>query len=170
MLTHTQVTSSVLSCQVEVPYHVRVLVPTYKETLDIVAKTVHAAYNAPLPVGCMRTIYVCDDGKDSSKRRWCVAPFSFIPFYSLKSLRDLAQAVYACDRLVECTFLCSFTGLGSGMGLTVNPKTSVPPNHMCLHQTEALESESGEPHESHPVWLLHMHLWLEGALLHNPNQ
>lgn len=48
----------------------RVLVPTYKETLDIVAKTVHAAYNAPLPVGCMRTIYVLDDGKDSSKRRW----------------------------------------------------------------------------------------------------
>ena len=56
--------------QVEQPYHVRVLVPTYKETLDIVAKTVHAAYNAPMPVGCLRTIYVCDDGKDSSKRRW----------------------------------------------------------------------------------------------------
>ena len=56
--------------QVEQPYHVRVLIPTYKETLEIVAKTVHAAYNAPLPAGCMRTIYVCDDGKDSSKRRW----------------------------------------------------------------------------------------------------
>ena len=42
--------------QVDVQYHVRVLVPTYKETLDIVAKTVHAAYN---------------DGKDGSKRRWC---------------------------------------------------------------------------------------------------
>ena len=52
------------------PYHVRVLIPTYKETLDIVAKTVHAAYNAPLPYGCLRTIYVCDDGKDGSKRKW----------------------------------------------------------------------------------------------------
>ena len=52
------------------PYHVRVLVPTYKETLEIVAKTVHAAYNAPLPYGCLRTIYVCDDGKDGSKRKW----------------------------------------------------------------------------------------------------
>ena len=54
------------------PYHVRVLVPTYKETLEIVAKTVHAAYNAPLPYGCLRTIYVCDDGKDGSKRKWYV--------------------------------------------------------------------------------------------------
>ena len=47
------------------------LIPTYKETLEIVAKTVHAAYNAPLPYGCLRTIYVCDDGKDGSKRKWC---------------------------------------------------------------------------------------------------
>ena len=52
------------------PYHVRVLIPTYKETLEIVAKTVHAAYNAPLPYNCLRTIYVCDDGKDGSKRKW----------------------------------------------------------------------------------------------------
>ena len=53
------------------PYHIRVLIPTYKETLEIVAKTVHAAYNAPLPSSCLRTIYVCDDGKDASKRKWC---------------------------------------------------------------------------------------------------
>lgn len=52
-------------------YHVRVLVPCYKEPLDIVARTVQAAYNAKLPSGCDVTIYLCDDGKDPQKRKWC---------------------------------------------------------------------------------------------------
>ena len=29
-----------------------------------------AAYDAILPEGCNRTIYLCDDGKDPRKRKW----------------------------------------------------------------------------------------------------
>ena len=58
---------------VDHPYHVRVLVPVYKESLDIVAKTISAALAARMPRGCGRTIYLCDDGKDAAKRRWCEA-------------------------------------------------------------------------------------------------
>lgn len=29
-----------------------------------------AAYDADLPAGVTRTIYLCDDGKDPEKRRW----------------------------------------------------------------------------------------------------
>lgn len=52
------------------PYHVRVLVPCYKEGLDILRRTVMAAYDADLPEGCERTIYLLDDGKDNKKRKW----------------------------------------------------------------------------------------------------
>ena len=52
------------------PYHIRVLVPCYKEELDIVQKTVIAARTAILPEGVLRTVYLCDDGKDPEKRAW----------------------------------------------------------------------------------------------------
>ena len=58
---------------VDHPYHVRVLVPVYKEDLDIVVKTINGARAAKLPAGCGRTVYLCDDGKDPAKRRWCEA-------------------------------------------------------------------------------------------------
>ena len=38
--------------QVANSYHVRVLVPCYKETQEMVAATVQAAYNAKMPAGC----------------------------------------------------------------------------------------------------------------------
>lgn len=47
------------------PYHVRVCVPCYKESLEILRRTIMAAYDASLPAGCARTIYLCDDGKAS---------------------------------------------------------------------------------------------------------
>ena len=62
-----------MCAQVVNSYHVRVLVPCYKEDLEIVAKTIQAAYNARLPDNCSRTIYLCDDGKDKRKRKWCAA-------------------------------------------------------------------------------------------------
>ena len=34
-------------------------------------RTVMAAYDAVLPAGCQRTIYLCDDGKDPKKRKFC---------------------------------------------------------------------------------------------------
>lgn len=37
--------------QVYLPYHVRVLVPCYKEDLSIVRRTIMAAYDAALPAG-----------------------------------------------------------------------------------------------------------------------
>ena len=49
------------------PYHVRVLIPCYKESVSIVSKTCKAAYDAILPAGCTRTVYLCDDGKDPQK-------------------------------------------------------------------------------------------------------
>ena len=45
------------------PYHIRVCVPCYKESLEILRRTIMAAYDATLPTGCARTIYLCDDGK-----------------------------------------------------------------------------------------------------------
>ena len=56
--------------QTRLPYHVRVLVPCYKEDLEILRRTVLAAHDAILPNGCQRTIYMCDDGKDPKKRKW----------------------------------------------------------------------------------------------------
>ena len=47
------------------PYHIRVCVPCYKESLEILRRTIMAAYDATLPAGCARTIYLCDDGKAS---------------------------------------------------------------------------------------------------------
>lgn len=56
--------------QVKLHYHIRVLIPCYKEDLEIVQRTVLAAREADLPAGCARTIYLCDDGKDPDKRAW----------------------------------------------------------------------------------------------------
>ncbi|CAL5228455.1 g11593 [Coccomyxa viridis] len=58
--------------KVNLPYHIRVLVPCYKESFDIVTRTIMAALDAPLPAGCSRTVYLCDDGKNKQKRKWCL--------------------------------------------------------------------------------------------------
>jgi endoglucanase len=52
------------------PYVVRVLIPCYTESLEIVQKTVLAAANADLPPLACRTVYLLDDGKDVSKAAW----------------------------------------------------------------------------------------------------
>ena len=43
----------------------------HAEDIAIVRRTVMAAYDAVLPAGCQRTIYLCDDGKDPKKRKFC---------------------------------------------------------------------------------------------------
>ena len=53
------------------PYHIRVCVPCYKESLEILRRTIMAAYDATLPTGCARTIYLCDDGKAGCCRLPC---------------------------------------------------------------------------------------------------
>ena len=52
------------------PFIVRVLIPCYTESLDIVRKTVLAAANATLPEKSRRTVYLLDDGKDTAKAAW----------------------------------------------------------------------------------------------------
>ncbi|KAG1672206.1 hypothetical protein FOA52_002907 [Chlamydomonas sp. UWO 241] len=49
-------------------FHVRVLIPCYKEDLAVVASTVQAALSADLPAMTRRTVYLCDDGKDPEKQ------------------------------------------------------------------------------------------------------
>jgi cellulose synthase/poly-beta-1,6-N-acetylglucosamine synthase-like glycosyltransferase len=51
-------------------YHIRVLIPCYKEPLDVVTRTFLAAMYASMPVNCKRTIYLLDDGKDPEKKEF----------------------------------------------------------------------------------------------------
>lgn len=37
---------------------------------DCIQLTVQAAATAPVPRGCLKTIYLCDDGKDREKQEW----------------------------------------------------------------------------------------------------
>jgi hypothetical protein len=48
-------------------FHVRVLIPCYKESTDLVKETVLGALKAALPKDTLRTVYLCDDGKDPTK-------------------------------------------------------------------------------------------------------
>ena len=50
-------------------FDVRVLVPCYKETLEVVENTLRATLNADLPHNTTRTIYLCDDGSDPAKEQ-----------------------------------------------------------------------------------------------------
>lgn len=53
-----------------VDFHIRVLLPCYRETPEMIRTTVQAVLAAHIPPGCRRTVYVCDDGKDPVKRAW----------------------------------------------------------------------------------------------------
>lgn len=46
-------------------FHVRVLLPCYRESLDLIQATAYACIRAELPADCYRTVYICDDGKDA---------------------------------------------------------------------------------------------------------
>lgn len=49
---------------------IRVLVPCYKEGLDILKPTVTGALTAPVPEGYTKHVYMLDDGRDEEKRKW----------------------------------------------------------------------------------------------------
>jgi hypothetical protein len=51
-------------------FHVRVLVPCYKESVELVKITVLGAVKAPLPRNTLRTVYLCDDGKVGCRWGW----------------------------------------------------------------------------------------------------
>ena len=61
---------SFLGKELRRPYHVRVLVPCYKEPLSVVRRTVLAALRANRPSGCEVTVYLCDDGRKEDKMRF----------------------------------------------------------------------------------------------------
>lgn len=44
-----------------------------------------AALIAPLPAGCQRTIYLCDDGKNKQKRKWCLGMAPDVVYVSGRS-------------------------------------------------------------------------------------
>lgn len=52
-------------------YVLRVMVPCYKEDLEIIRHTVMAAIEAELPANCTKHVYLCDDGRDPEKMTWC---------------------------------------------------------------------------------------------------
>ncbi len=49
-------------------FDLRILVPCYKEDLEVVENTVKAILNADYPHNTTRTVYLCDDGNDPLKR------------------------------------------------------------------------------------------------------
>ena len=65
------------------PYHVRVLVPCYKEDINILKRTCCCALAAYLPPDCSRTVYLCDDGKDTLKRKWYALPSGLSAHYEM---------------------------------------------------------------------------------------
>lgn len=89
--------------KVKYPYHVRVLVPCYKESLDILRRTIMAAYDADLPEGCSRTIYLCDDGKDPKKRKWVDSLGSDVVYGGSLQLRPRPACVAPSSWRVLCT-------------------------------------------------------------------
>jgi cellulose synthase/poly-beta-1,6-N-acetylglucosamine synthase-like glycosyltransferase len=92
--------------QVSYPYHIRVLIPCYKESLEIVGKTIQAAYNAPLPATVLRTIYLCDDGKDPKKRKWCGKavshPTLLVCLVCYGFLEHTQQVKQPCNHCSDC--------------------------------------------------------------------
>jgi endoglucanase len=52
-------------------FNVRVLVPCYKEDVQVVRRTLEAALAADLPLGARRSVYLCDDGGDDAKQALC---------------------------------------------------------------------------------------------------
>ena len=51
---------------------IAVLVPCYKESVELVKLTVLGAVKAPLPRNTLRTVYLCDDGKVRALGLACV--------------------------------------------------------------------------------------------------
>ena len=67
--------------------------PCYKEDLEILRRTILAAYDAVLPAGCARTIYLCDDGKDPSQPPLSHGPPPLLPVEPLPHPRTIPQQI-----------------------------------------------------------------------------
>ena len=68
-----------------------------------------AAYDAVLPAGCQRTIYLCDDGKDPKKRKFCEGIGSEVrallnPTSNLLSPCSAGSARASASKCIHCMF------------------------------------------------------------------
>ena len=109
------------------PYHLRVLVPCYKESLEIVAKTLTAALAAELPGGCSRTVYLLDDGKQRDKRKWCAcSPAHVLCWARAKRRRWVGSAA---EVHFPTSLLCAFaagTCTPAGHSRTARKRCALP--------------------------------------------
>ena len=87
--------------QVGLPYHIRVLVPCYREDLEIVQRTVLAALDADLPAGCGRTVYLCDDGRVRGLAGYCLCVSVSTHRLPVRG-RALCAASQPCRPVPEC--------------------------------------------------------------------
>ena len=68
-------------------FHVRVLIPCYRESLEIVKATAEAALAAPLPMGCRKTVYILGDRlRKSCVKQFCIPQLRVLPVHMLKIL------------------------------------------------------------------------------------
>jgi endoglucanase len=84
-------------------FHVRVLVPCYKEGMGTITATINAALSAPLPPGVRRTLYLCDDGKDPNKKRWLEQAYPMDAVYVSGRTRAPAEINGKSANLNNCT-------------------------------------------------------------------
>jgi cellulose synthase/poly-beta-1,6-N-acetylglucosamine synthase-like glycosyltransferase len=80
-------------------FHVRVLIPCYKESCELVKLTVLGALKAPLPKDTLRTVYLCDDGKDPQKEemiRELNAEWGCLEYVSGRKRDPNGESYYYC--------------------------------------------------------------------------
>ncbi|KAK9785110.1 hypothetical protein WJX73_006875 [Symbiochloris irregularis] len=107
-------------------YHLRVLIPCYKEPLAIVSKTISAAHQAALPNGCQRDIYMQRasgevNGKSGNLNN-CLSQIypagMAIPAHEVVCIFDADQVANA-DFFLKTLYL--FDG-GSDVGMVLSPQ------------------------------------------------
>ena len=113
----------------------RVLVPCYKESLEILRRTIMAAYDAQLPEGCHRTIYLCDDGKDPKKRKWVDSLAADVVYVSgRKRLAGEHLAVSCLCVVIMILVLACSSPAASLVTLPFQNNKPPPPSHPPTHR------------------------------------
>lgn len=66
-----------------------------------------AAYDAQLPEGCSRTIYLCDDGKDPKKRKWVDSLAADVVYVSGRKRPAGRLRSFFCSLILFLYMLCA---------------------------------------------------------------
>ena len=101
----------------------------HAEDIAIVRRTVMAAYDAVVPAGCQRTIYLCDDGKDPKKRKFCdgIGPDVRIPLFSLVPSAGRLMCIVHAVRISQAGFSCTAIQLDPDTDSGVRRRSSMCP-------------------------------------------